>query len=66
MKNNIKVYREAANLSQIELAKLTGSSRTTINYLENEKYGPRLVLAFKIASVLNTTVDELFINEFKD
>ncbi len=64
MKNKIKELRKSAKLSQEELAKLCYVTRQTINAIENEKYDPTLQLAFSIASVLNTTVDELFINEF--
>ncbi|WP_342411871.1 helix-turn-helix transcriptional regulator [Anaerococcus rubeinfantis] len=31
--------------------------------IENNKYDPTLELAFKLATVLETTVDELFIYE---
>ena len=62
MKNHIKDLRKSAKLSQEELAKLCNVSRQTINAIENDKYDPTLQLAFDIASALNTTVDELFIN----
>lgn len=60
MKNNIHNLRKAAKLSQDELAKLCKVSRQTINAIENDKYDPTLQLAFDIARVLETTVDELF------
>ena len=62
MQNHIKTLRKSAKLSQEELAKLCKVSRQTINAIENDKYDPTLQLAFDIATVLNTTVDELFIN----
>lgn len=34
-------------------------SKQTINAIENDKYDPTLQLAFDIASVLNTIIDEL-------
>jgi len=37
--------------------------KQTINAIENEKYNPTLELAMKLAKLLNTTVDELFIFE---
>lgn len=61
MQNHIKTLRKSAKLSQEELAKLCKVSRQTINAIENDKYDPTLQLAFDIATVLNTTVDELFI-----
>ena len=63
MKNHIKELRRTAKLSQEELAKLCKVSRQTINAIENDKYDPTLQLAFNMAGVLNTTVDELFINK---
>ncbi|MFJ5625613.1 helix-turn-helix transcriptional regulator [Peribacillus loiseleuriae] len=62
MKNHIKELRSSSKLSQEELAKLCKVSRQTINAIENDKYDPTLQLAFNIASVLETTVDKLFIN----
>ncbi len=63
MQNHIKELRTTAKLSQAELAKRCKVSRQTINAIENDKYDPTLQLAFNIAYILNTTVDELFINE---
>ncbi|MYL33991.1 helix-turn-helix domain-containing protein [Pontibacillus yanchengensis] len=63
MKNHIKAFRKSLTLSQADLAKLCKVSRQTINAIENDKYDPTLHLAFDIASVLNTTVDELFISD---
>lgn len=62
MENCIKELRKTAKLSQEELAKICKVSRQTINAIENDKYDPTLQLAFNIASVLGTTVDNLFIN----
>ena len=62
MKNHIKELRSSSKLSQEELAILCEVSRQTINAIENDKYDPTLQLAFNIASVLETTVDKLFIN----
>lgn len=62
MKNNIRELRKAAKLSQDELAKLCKVTRQTINAIENDKYDPTLQLAFDMAAVLDTTVDQLFIS----
>lgn len=61
MKNSITTRRKRLNLSQAEVAQLTGVTRQTINAIENNKYDPSLSLAFKLAHVLNTTVDQLFL-----
>ncbi|GEM_PF-2735943 len=48
-------------LMQAALAKECGVVRQTINSIENDKYDPTLKLAFKIAKVLNSRIDEVFI-----
>lgn len=63
MKNNIKDLRTNLKLSQKDLANMCKVSRQTINAIENDKYSPSLELAFDLAKVLNTSVDELFIPE---
>ena len=62
MKNNIRELRKAAKLSQDELAKLCKVTRQSINAIENDKYDLTLQLAFDMAAVLDTTVDQLFIS----
>lgn len=62
MENRIKLRRKEKGLSQEELAKLCQVTRQTINAIENNKYDPTLSLAFGLAVVLSTTVDELFIH----
>lgn len=61
MKNHIKSLRKMKKLSQEELAERCNVSRQTINAIENDKYDPSLVLAFALANILETAVDELFI-----
>ena len=63
MKNHIKEFRTEKGLLQQELADICGVSRQTVNAIENNKYDPTLELAFKLALVLGTTVDKLFIYE---
>ena len=60
MKNRIKELRARDNLTQEELAKKVGVRRETILFLEKGKYNPSLKLAYKIAKVLKTKIDELF------
>lgn len=60
MKTRIKEFRARYNLTQEELAKKVGVRRETILFLEKGKYNPSLKLAFQIAKVLNSSVDELF------
>lgn len=59
--NNIKTLRSELKLTQEELGKRCQVSRQTINAIENNKYDPTLPLAMKLAKVLGTTVEDLFI-----
>jgi len=61
MKNNIRGLRKKLGFRQEDIAITLGVTRQTINAIENEKYSPTLELAMKLAKLLNTTVDELFI-----
>ncbi|AKA70490.1 helix-turn-helix transcriptional regulator [Clostridium scatologenes] len=61
MKNNIKTLRKQLGFRQEDLANALNVTRQTINAIENNKYNPTLELAMKLARVLNTTVDQLFI-----
>jgi len=61
IKNHIKRIRLArTDLTQAELAKRVGATRQTIISIEAEKYAPSLELAFRIAYILEESVDELF------
>jgi len=60
MKTRIKELRAKYNLTQEKLAIKVGVRRETIVFLEKGKYNPSLKLAFQIAKVLNSSVDELF------
>jgi putative transcriptional regulator len=60
MKNNLKVLRAGANISQGDLAEKIGVSRQTINAMEKGKYVPSTVLALKIARFFEKQVGEIF------
>ncbi|EAC3257015.1 helix-turn-helix transcriptional regulator [Staphylococcus pasteuri] len=60
MKNQIKTLRKERKMSQKELGQRAEVSRQTINAIENDKYDPTLVLAFRLAAILETNVDTLF------
>lgn len=60
MKNLLKLERARNNMTQAELATKVNVSRQTINSIEIGRYVPSTLLAFKIAFVLDTKVDELF------
>jgi len=60
MKNTIKVERARNNITQAELADKVKVSRQTINAIETGKFIPSTLLAFKIAHVLQVSVDAIF------
>ncbi len=45
--------------SQAHLADLLGVSRQTVNALEKGRYDPSLSLAFRLAQVFSTTIEDL-------
>jgi putative transcriptional regulator len=61
MKNNIKELRQKLNITQEELAEKAGVRRETIVFLEQGKYNPSLNLAHRVAKILKTSIDKLFI-----
>jgi len=61
MRNNIRTLRKQAGLRQEDVAKLVNVTRQTINAIENDQYNPTLVLAMKLARLLKTPVEDLFI-----
>jgi putative transcriptional regulator len=61
VKTRIKELRARYNLTQEDLAKRVGVRRETIVFLEKGKYNPSLKLAYDVAKVLETTIEELFI-----
>ncbi|WP_126661263.1 helix-turn-helix transcriptional regulator [Haloterrigena salifodinae] len=66
MKNELRTYREAADLSQGELADAVGVSRQTINAIERDRYDPSLELAFQLAAYFDCRVEDLFDPELDD
>jgi len=60
VKNKLRELRAAKEWSQSDLADKLGVSRQTINAIETEKYDPSLPLAFKVARLFKTSVEEIF------
>ena len=60
MKNRLRELRAAKQWSQSDLADKLGVSRQTINAIETEKYDPSLPLAFKVARLFKTSIEEIF------
>jgi putative transcriptional regulator len=61
MKSRMRELREKRGWSQGELGDLLDVSRQTINAIETEKYDPSLPLAFKIARLFNTRIENIFL-----
>lgn len=60
MTNRLRVLRAERGWSQGELAERLGVSRQTINAIETGKYDPSLPLAFGIARVFGSSIEEIF------
>lgn len=60
MENRLRQRRAVNGWSQAHLADLVGVSRQTVNALEKGRYDPSLPLAFRLARVFSTTIDDLF------
>ena len=63
MKNRIEEIRTERGIRQEELAKQLGVSRQTISSLENGRYNPSILLAYKIARAFGLSIEEVFIFE---
>ncbi|MDX1586081.1 MAG: helix-turn-helix transcriptional regulator [Balneolaceae bacterium] len=60
MKNRLKVLRAERDWTQADLAEALEVSRQTINAIETGKYDPSLPLAFKMARLFDTKIEEIF------
>ena len=60
MKNTIRERRAERGWSQAALAELLNVSRQTVNAIETGRYDPSLPLAFAIARVFETRIEEIF------
>lgn len=63
MKNRIEEIRKEKGIRQDELAKHMGVSRQTISSLENGRYNPSILLAYKIAKYFDMTIEDVFVFE---
>lgn len=64
--SNVRTLRFMnGEMTQQELAEKVGVTRQTIVAIEKSKYSPSLELAFKIAKVFDTSIDEVFKYEEK-
>ena len=63
MKNRLEELRKSRGIRQEELAEALEVSRQTIGSLENGRYNPSILLAFKIARYFGLRIEEIFIYE---
>ena len=63
MKNRLEELRKAHDIKQEELAEMLEVSRQTIGSLENGRYNPSILLAFKISRYFGLPIEEIFIYE---
>ena len=63
MKNRLEEMRKLRGVKQEDLASQLEVSRQTIGSLENGRYNPSIVLAFKIARFFDMSIEEIFIYE---
>lgn len=66
VKNNLEKLRKERGIKQEELAAALEVSRQTIGSLENGRYNPSIILAFKIARYFQMSIEDIFIYEEED
>jgi len=60
MHNRLRELRTARGWSQAELAGRIDVSRQAVNAIETGKHDPSLTLAFRIARLFETSIEEIF------
>ncbi len=66
MKNRLETIRKERGIRQEDLANALEVSRQTICSLENGRYNPSIVLAFKLARYFQMHIEDIFIDEEGD
>ncbi|HSJ16289.1 MAG TPA: helix-turn-helix transcriptional regulator [Longimicrobiales bacterium] len=60
MNNRLRLRRAERGWTQQDLADRAQVSRQTINAIETGRYDPSLPLAFALARIFETTIEQLF------
>jgi putative transcriptional regulator len=60
MRNTLRVLRAERRGTQADLARELGVSRQTVNAIEVGKYDPSLPLAFRIARLFGSRIEDIF------
>lgn len=63
MKNRLEELRRQRGIRQEELADALEVSRQTIGSLENGRYNPSILLAFRIAKYFGMHIEDIFLYE---
>ena len=63
MKNCLEALRKQRGINKEQLADALEVSRQTIGSLENGRYNPSILLAFKISRYFGLPIEEIFIYE---
>lgn len=60
LKNRVRELREQAGLTQRQLGERVGVSRQAINAIETGKFDPSIWLAYDLAQLFNSTIEQVF------
>jgi len=63
VKNRLRVLRAERGWSQADLAQRLEVSRQSVNAIETGKFDPSLPLAFKLARLFETKIEDIFSEE---
>jgi putative transcriptional regulator len=62
MENRLHILRAERRWSQQDLAERLEVSRQSVNAIETGKYDPSLPLAFRIAELFESPIEEIFVS----
>lgn len=63
MRNRLKVLRAERDWTQADLARALDVSRQAVNAIETGKHDPSLPLAFSIARLFGSSIEEIFLDD---
>ena len=67
METKIRQFRQDIGMTQQELAEAVGVTRQTVNALENARYNPSLLLAYRITKILGKdAIEDIFVFDEND
>lgn len=63
MNNRLRVLRAERGWSQADLATRLEVSRQSVNAIETGRFDPSLPVAFKLARIFETTIEQIFTDQ---